>query len=148
MLFNARARLVLAASMVVLLSACATISPFSPRAYELATSLKVDSLALMSKASEPFSTHRAAVEHLKLDIDKAYEFARGRPKNETSTEQWAVLRDPNRDLLGGFLRRWEQAPNGKLNPVIVKEMRGNIADAFDAIIQLESGKRRADGKEK
>lgn len=134
----------IAVALLALVACAANISPYSQRAYEQATSLKVDALALMNKATEPYSRHQAKVEALKLDLDKAYEFAAGRPKNEHSTRQWEILRDPERHLLGGFLKRWEAAPGGQLSPAFVKEARTIVSQAFDTIIQLESGKKRAD----
>jgi hypothetical protein len=63
---------------------CTSISPFSPTAYQHATSLKVESLMLMDKATEPYASHEAEVEALKTKVDIAYEYANGRPKNEIS----------------------------------------------------------------
>jgi len=69
--------------------------------------------------------------------DKAYEYERGRPLNTDTIKQWDTLRDPNRDLLGGFLKEWK---DGKLLPVYVERKKAQIGTAFDQIIQLESGK--------
>lgn len=125
------------------LAACApTISPFSPRAYEQATSLKVESLALMDAATEPFAQHEPAVRQLQTDLQKAHEFARGRPRNEISARQWAILIDPDRNLLGGFLRRWESEET--LSPAFTREAKRLVSDAFDTIIGLESGKIKAE----
>lgn len=135
-------------ALIVLLAVvgCApTIAPFSARAYEQAVALKVEALALMTAATEPFEAHRDEVEALRLEVDKAYEFARGRPDNELSARQWAILRSPDRNLLGGFLARWEAAST--LSPVFVAEAQGLVADAFDTVIGLESGKVRADAVE-
>jgi hypothetical protein len=131
---------VLAATLAVAAGCAPTIAPFSERAYEQAVSLKVEALSLMGDASEPFEAHRAEVEALRLDLAKAYEFAHGRPKNDLSAQQWAVLADPERNLLGGFLARWESA--GSLSPVFTAEAQRLVADAFDTIIGLESGKLR------
>ena len=123
---------------LVVFVACATIAPFSQVAYEQATSLKAESLALMSKANEPYATHEREVQSLQLSVDKAYEYAKGRQKNEISTRQWDLMRDSTRNLLGGFLRRWKK--DGTLGHVFVTEARSVISDAFDQIIGLESGK--------
>jgi hypothetical protein len=129
--------------VLLALAGCApTIAPFSERAYEQAVELKVEALAVMGAATEPFEPHRDAVEALRLDLDKAYEFARGRPDNELSARQWAILRDPDRNLLGGFLARWEA--EGALSPFFVTEAQALVADAFDTVIGLESGKVRPD----
>lgn len=122
--------------------ACASTSPYSATAYEQAVSLKVQSLSLMKKATNSYNSHKEAVERLEDEIDIAYEFAKGRPNNEVSTKQWELLKDPERNLLGGFLARWEKEK--ELSKGFIMEARGLIADAFDKIIQLESQKIRAE----
>jgi hypothetical protein len=130
--------------LIILTSAglrCASISPFSPTAYQYATSLKVESLVLMDKATEPYTTHQAEVEALKTKVDIAYEYAKGRPHNAISTRQWESLKDLNHHLLGGFLRRWQE--ESRLGRPFVEEAKGLVSDAFDTIIGLESGKVQA-----
>jgi hypothetical protein len=111
---------------------------FNQRGYEQATSLKVDSLALMDKAAEPYLNHKAAVERLKLDIEKAYEYAKGREKNEEATKQWEIIKNPERNSLFGFLKRWEDKTT--LSPKFIEEAKILVAEGFDAVIGLESGK--------
>ena len=124
---------------VTLLSAgCASlIARYDRVAYQQATSLKVDALSIMDKAVERYSDHEASVYELKINIEKAYEYANGRPKNEIVTRQWEILKDPDRHLLGGFVIRWKN--QGQLSEAFVREAKGNIAKAFDQIIGLESG---------
>ena len=123
------------------LAACSSlIAAYSQTAYEQATSIKAESLVLMNKATEPYTQHAQEVAALMLSVDKAYEYAKGRPKNEISTEQWARIRDPDRNLLGGFVKRWKE--QGQLSPVFVREAGAQIAVAFDQIIELESGKNK------
>ncbi len=126
--------------LAALVFACVSIAPFSLRAYEQATSLKVDALLLMDRATEPFAAHAKDVAALKRDLEKAYEYAKGRPKNEESTRQWAILIDAERNLLGGFLKRWQD--KSTLSPVLIEEAKALVADGFDAVIELESGKRK------
>lgn len=127
--------------VVSTLAACSSlIAAFSQTAYEQATSIKAESLVLMNKATQPYSQHAQEVEALMLNVDKAYEYAKGRPKNEISTEQWAKMKDPHSNLLGGFVKRWKE--QGQLSPVFVKEAEAQIAKAFDQIIELESGKNK------
>lgn len=117
---------------------CASISVFSPEAYKQAVDLKVEALNLMSFATEPFLQHQDDVSYLKTELNKAYEFALGRPDNEISTEQWKILINEDANLLGGFLKRWEA--DGTLSEMFVTEMQILVSDAFDTIIGLESGK--------
>jgi hypothetical protein len=129
------------ALIAVTLTACSTIAPYSQYAYQQATSIKVDALALMDKATEPYTSHATDVQNLETEIDKAYEYAKSRPKNELSTKQWALLKDPDHNLLGGFLKRWKA--QSTLSAVFIKEAEGLVGDAFDTISGLESGKIKA-----
>ena len=122
----------------ILLTACSSISVYSPEAYKQAVDLKIESLNLMSSATRPFSDYEEDVSFLKTELSKAYEFAKGRPNNEISTKQWEILIDENRNLLGGFLKRWEN--DETLSEMFVTEAQKLVSDAFDTIIGLESGK--------
>jgi hypothetical protein len=122
----------------LLIMSCSSISPYSPRAYEYATSLKVESLSIMNHATEPFENHQADVEELVRKVDQAYEYANGLPKNEFSAKQWEILKDPDRNLLGGFFKRWENETT--LSKGLIDEKKDQIAEAFDIIIGLESKK--------
>ncbi|MFH1147090.1 MAG: hypothetical protein V1736_05215 [Pseudomonadota bacterium] len=122
----------------LLINACQTISPFSQIAYEQAVSLKVDSLALMAKATEPFDRHEKEIEDVLRRVDKAFEYAKGRPSNEISARQWEILKDPKRNLLGGFVARWKE--KDVLSEALIVGAQGQVEKAFDAIIGLESGK--------
>lgn len=140
--FATSRRLLLFALAAVYLSAgCGNMQAvFSEQAYQQAVSLKVESLELMDKATENYSAHQAAVEQLQTDLQKAYQYAQGRPNNETTTRQWEILIDPEGHLMGGFLARWEE--KGTMSEVFIDENKKIISDAFDTIIELESGKRK------
>jgi hypothetical protein len=127
--------------LLLLVAGCATIAPYSQTAYEQVTALKAESLILMDKATEQYSVHKDEVQKVRLDMDKAYEFAKGRPKNELSTKQWEAVRDPERNSLGGFLKAWET--RGVLGETFVSEAKKVVADHLDQISGLESGKVRA-----
>ncbi len=128
--------------LIIFFCGCATISPYSETAYQQATSLKVDSLALMAKATEPYAQHQAEVEALRLKIDKAYEYAKGLPNNSITTRQWEILKDPDRHLLGGFLELWRTKSTTKstLSATYIADKQRQVGAAFDQIIGLESGK--------
>lgn len=127
------------AAAVALIAACRTISPYSAQAYEYAVTLKVESIELMGKATEPYEDHAGEVDDLTTRINVAYEHAKGRERNELATRQWEILKDPERRLLGGFLARWEE--QGTMSAVFVEEAQGLVSDAFDTIIDLENGRR-------
>jgi hypothetical protein len=125
-------------SLSLVVNACSTISPYSETAYQQATSLKAESLALIEKANEPYSAHSQEVAALKLELAKAEAYAQGRPHNELSTEQWSLLIDPQGHSLGGFFTRWEN--QGTLSPTFIAEAKDEISAQFDTISGLESGK--------
>lgn len=123
------------------LQACTpSISLFSETAYQQAVELKILSLQMMDHANEPFEDHRDDIRALRLKLLKAYEFAKGRPDNEFTTEQWELMIDPEQHMIGGFLTRWEL--EGTLSETFIAEAKGTIAEGFDTIIGLESGKIR------
>ena len=118
---------------------CLLISPYSETAYQQATSLKAEAAALMDKATESYNVHKDEIEEFQTKLDQAYEYAKGRPKNELSTRQWEILKDPDRHLLGGFISRWKN--EDKLGKTFIDNAKeGLIMQAFDQIIGLESGK--------
>ena len=117
------------------------IGSYSPTAYENATSLKAETLALMDKADEPFANHRAEVEQHQVKLQSAYEFVRGVPSNSISAMQWEILIKEDGDLFGKFVRRWEE--RSTLNAILIEEFKKLVADAFDEIICLEANKQTA-----
>lgn len=117
------------------------IAPYSPAAYELAVDAKVDALRLMDVAEYAAVDEKRRIDTMLRDLDRAYEFALGRPRNEYSTKQWELMRDPEGHLLGGFITRWQHQEH--LSASFIAAARPLIEQAFDAIIGLESGKLRA-----
>ena len=114
-----------------------SIAVLNQQAYENATTLKAEALALMDLATEKqFAEHEDEVRRLMTEISAAYEYANGIPKNSLSAQQWESLRGSN--LLGGFFSLWKS--EGKLLSGDVEANRKNVEDAFDEIITLEKGK--------
>src|SRR5437016_8139677 len=90
-------RNLIAIAACFVLAACSLIAPYDRAAYEHATNAKVDTLTLMSKATGSYHDHEKEVDALITQLDKAYEYDRGRPINKLTVAQWDILRDPNRD---------------------------------------------------
>jgi hypothetical protein len=132
----------LCAFALTLLAACAPlIGPFSPTAYQNATSLKAETLALMDKATEPYPEHKSEVDRLFVEVGKAHEFVKGIQSNSISEGQWEILIRPKGDLMGKYFSRWQQ--DRTLRPAFIGEMKSIVADAFDEIICLEANKKGA-----
>jgi hypothetical protein len=141
-----RSKLVFFILFILLLFACTgpRIALYNETAYSNAVSLKVESLALMDKATDSISAHVQEISTLETNIEKAYQYVRWLPRNELTVKQWEILKDSNRDLLGGFLKKWE---NEKvLHVVFIKEKEKQISDAFDEILKLETGKNKPKDK--
>jgi hypothetical protein len=119
-------------------SSCYNLTAFNEKAYNKAVVLKVASLELMDKAVDNYTNHSAEADSLRHNLKLAFEYAKGRPDNDIITKQWEIMIDPDRNLIGGFLRIWEE--DIKLSPAFVNEAQSVIGDAFDTIIGLESGK--------
>ena len=119
-------------------ASCSTISTYDQAAYEHATSAKVDTLALIDKGTESYSAHEKEIVAVTTELEKAYEYDRGRPLNKITVAQWTILLDPDRNLVGGFLKMWKT--KGSLGATFVAEKKAQIGKAFDQIIGLESGK--------
>ncbi len=128
-------------SLLLAIAACSYISSYDQYAYQQDISLKVDALALMDKATETYASHTKDVQTLQTELEKAYEYAKARPKNEVTTKQWELLMDPDHHLLGGFLKRWKA--ESKLSPIFIQQAKGLVGSAFDTISGLESGKVKA-----
>jgi len=120
------------------LNGCSTVMPkFDKVAYEKAVSLKVDSLALMENSTESYDTHEEEVKRLTLRLEKAYEYAKGKPNNKLITKQWSIIKDSKKHQIGGFLKRWKEKE--MLSKIFINESKKTIADGFDQVIGLESG---------
>ena len=135
-------RIILFLGIAIILSSCANLQAvYDEHAYQQAVSLKVEALDIMDKATTPFSNHKDQITDLKKELAKAYEYAKGRPNNQEMTRQWEIMKNPERNLLAGFLHRWEQ--EGSLSAGFVEEARELVAESFTKIIELESGKRKS-----
>jgi hypothetical protein len=119
---------------------CSLITPYDPTSYKIATDLKVDSLALLDKSTEPAQGHLVEIQDLEVKVRKAFEYEKGKGDLNSETEKmWALLADPQGDLLGGALRMWKETGKG-LGKTFVEEKAAQVAEGFDKIIKLESGK--------
>ena len=128
--------------IVLFVGSCAPlIAEFSLESYKNATTLKAETAALIDKAGEPYSAHAKEVATLTTKMNAAYEFAAGLPSNQLSAKQWQIMRDPNRNLYGGFVSLWKD--QGTLSPAFRREKKTQIGRAFDYIICLEANKKEA-----
>ena len=125
--------------LLLFFTACTPlISRYNEYAYQQTTSLKVDVMQVMDMAVDSFSLHKKELAALQLKVDKAYEYEIHRPKNQVTIDMWQLLKDPNKNLLGGYLKYWKQ--HEKLDTIFIQEAKQQVGAAFDKIAELESGK--------
>ena len=127
--------------IIVYLSQCGgLIARFDPIALENARSLKNQALDLIEKADHPCEQHQQEIHALVTKLELAYQYAKEKPKNTLSAKQWEILKDPEKNLLGGFIKHWQE--KNQLSSAYIEEAKKLVADAFDTIIVLESQKRK------
>lgn len=108
---------------------------FDQYSYQKTTELKVETSKLMDKATTPFSKNTAEVEVLLLNIEKLSEYEKNKPNNEITFAMWNVLSDPEKNLVGGFFKRWKEKET--LSPTFVTESKKQVLEALDLLIQYE-----------
>lgn len=125
---------------VFFIGSCTLQSVFDQHAYERSIELKVKSMALMERAkSSSFSSQKEAISGLKTDLEILMEYESRRKNNEESTRMVWMLKSPDKGLLGSFLDKWE-ASRGNMSEYFVDQAKGQIEEAFNLLIELESGK--------
>lgn len=130
----------LSAFMAAALTSCAVMSKFDQNAYDSALSLKSESLALVSNASQPATPYIQEIEALKVKLSAQLAYQQGKGKrNAISAKQWDILVSPEHDLLGYVLKKW---PEKEFSKAYVIEKNQQISDGFDQIIRLEGAKNR------
>jgi hypothetical protein len=134
-----RTNILVSLLMVLMLTACGTtISSYDQQAYTQTTSLKVDALNLMDSAGDNYEKQAAAVRNLQINLQKAYEYEKNRPKNDVTVRLWDKLLDKNGHLLGGFIERWKAEK--RLGSTFISNYKDQVGETFDMISGLESKK--------
>jgi hypothetical protein len=124
-----------------LLSACAPlISLYDQYAYTQAVSLKVDMQNLADEsATTNYTDAKANVDAVNTELQKAYEYDRGRSKDSLSTKQYGILLS-DKGFYKNFLKDWQT--HSKLSTTAAGEMRIQIGKLMDEVIALEVGKNK------
>lgn len=108
-----------------------------------AQDLKSDTLALMSKATESYETHRGEIGNLDSRLNSALTVEQSRPKNESTVQMWEMLISVKEGLPGSgiyprFKKQWEDKDT--LQPTYIQNKKDNVGAAFDKIIALEQSR--------
>lgn len=125
---------------IAITTGCMKTATFDAEEYNETLNLKQETMELVGKATEPYASHEAEVSKLLQRLNSVYENAQARSNNKVSVEQWKIMLDENANLAAGFFARWKS--EGTLNKFFIEEAKGVISKGFDAITELEEGKKR------
>lgn len=108
--------------------------------YEKTTTLKVEALYLMSNADSSFINYKQDIDQLKINLEKVAEYEKNKPNNEITYEMIRLIQNQEKNLLGGFLKRWEE--KDKLSVAFIEESKIQVEEAFDLLIKYELDKNK------
>ncbi len=128
--------------LTIILLACNAMSHFDAFSYKETISAKVETLDMMSNAVEEYVKYEKEIRELQKDLQKIYEYEKNRPRNVETAKMWEILLNPDKNLYGGFMQRWQN--DTTLNKFFIEEAKIQVDEAFDMIIDLENGKIRKD----
>lgn len=94
--------------------------------------------ALMQKATTPYQDNLQQIGALGKEIDLILQYEEFKPDNEITYGMWQLLADPDRNLLIGFFKRWQE--KGTLNETFIDEARLQINEAMDLLLKYEASK--------
>jgi len=117
------------------------ISLYDQYAYTEAISLKVDMQNLMLESdSIKYVDAKPDISKVNIELQKAYEYAKGRSDNSLSTKQYAILLSED-GFYKSSLRTWQR--QNMLLPTAASLKSDKIGQMLDQIIKLENGKNKA-----
>jgi hypothetical protein len=127
--------------LLILLTNCKpTIALYDQYAYTQATSLKVDmqNLALESETVS-YTDAKPDIDKVNTELQKAYEYNKGRDLNSLSTKQYEILVS-DAQFYKSFLNNWKT--KGKENATLAQDASEKIGQLLDQVIKLENGKNK------
>ncbi len=130
----------LSALALLLVTSCATLrtAAFDQYSYQKGTEIKVDAQRLMDKATMSYDSQKAAIENFETELEKMVEYEKNKPDNQISYAMWKMIANPDKNLAGGFLKRWKE--KGTLSSFFITEAKGQVVEALDLILQYEGKK--------
>ena len=94
----------------------------------------------MDESTESYSSHQKEVEAVVLNMRKAIEYERHRPKNDITIKMWNKMLDSTaqKGIVGSYFASWKKS--GKKSQDLIDEFKPIAAEGFDRIADLESHK--------
>jgi hypothetical protein len=115
-----------------------TTAPFDQTAQLNAQQLKAQTLALIDRSGNKFTTSQNDVTALVAKYDAAASAAASVEKNEPVIQAWGIIRGPQSGSAVEYFNTWKQ--RGSMRPAIRTEKKAQIGRHFDYLICLESAK--------
>ncbi len=116
------------------------ISLFDSTSYKNTIDLKVDFVFLVKKsATTQYSAEEGNIESFEKKLAKAYEYEKGRFKNDISIAQYKIL-DSDEGSIKQFFKLWKE--QGTISAIASQAFEEQASAIFDQILKLENGKRR------
>lgn len=128
---------ILLCTVTTITSCTSTSSLYDHYTYTETIEIKLQTLSLMDKSDDAFSTHENEAIALKNKLEKMLIYETGKGKNEITKKMWEVLNNDNK-LVKSYLTLWEQ--KGSLNTAFIQEAKPQIEEAFNILIQYEEKK--------
>ncbi len=128
---------ILLCTVTTITSCTSTSSLYDHYTYTETIEIKLQTLSLMDKSDEAFSSHENEVIAVKNRLEKMLIYETGKGKNEITKKMWEVLNNDNK-LVKSYLKLWEQ--KGSLNTAFIQEAKPQIEEAFNILIQYEEKK--------
>jgi len=129
--------IILLCAVTTLTGCTSTRSLYDHYTYTETIEIKLQTLSLMDKSDDAFSSHENEVIALQNELEKMLIYERGKGKNEITQKMWEVLNNDNK-LVKSYLSLWEQ--KGSLNTAFIQEAKPQIEEAFNILIQYEERK--------
>jgi hypothetical protein len=98
----------------------------------------MQNLALESD-SISYDSAKVNIDKVNTELQKAYEYNKGRDVNSLSTRQYEILTSPS-NFYKSFLNNWKT--KGKENPALSMDASEKIGQLLDQVIKLENGKNK------
>lgn len=130
---------------IIIFTSCAGglsgAAAYNEESYQAAMAFKGRAMNLMTMASTDYELQQKYVNEFKGDVSAQIEKEKLRERNQVLVNEWELLMNEEKNLLGGFFKRWQN--EGKLSQAFINAAKKNISVAFDKIMDTETTKRKA-----
>jgi len=124
--------------LACLLTNCTRVALFDQTSYSNTINAKVETLALMNQAGEPFENHSDDIQNVTKLLSKAYEYDKRRTNNNITTKMWEVLAEGDESMVKRYFSLWEKQDS--VSGFFITEADSLVNQGFDLLLDFESQK--------